>query len=650
MPLRQFFNYHRQKHTAYHNLCTTLQPPPQTHKLLWMGLKFCIERPLPKPPIAESLERFQYNVRIKALMANTDDGDSDYDPKLYIPSIGYEPPKATPELEQALQDFGTALTNRIQANHQRRRHNLPASTRAIIKQIGLDNTKFIVTLTDKNLGPAILERATYKQRCLTDHLLDATTYRQLTPLEAKSKVQTAWHQMSSIIHAFRHYLEDREQTYFKRALQLECRLPQFYITPKVHKTPWKTRPIVSCVHSTLGYLSKWIDRQLQKVVHLCPGYLRDSADLLQKLQQMDPLSATTVIFVADAVSMYTNIDTTHNIETLKAWLKLHKAELPPGFPISMIIAATELVMTYNVFQFGDTYWLQQTGTAMGTPVAVTLATIYFAYHEETSYLKKYHISYQPDAIRKAASPLLFYARLIDDTIQMWDTAKLPNHIHPNMLPKQIEADMLFGKLPWEVNPPARAVNFLDLHISICQDGGITTRTFIKPMNLHLYIPPASAHSPGVLKSLIFGNVFRYWLQNSQKSDFVQVTRDFYVHLLNRGYRPDVLTPIFRSAAELITKRDQQQRPTGKNGRKAAKKQLFLHWEYHPRDITRQDIRSVYNSILAPILEAPPLGVQRLTVAYRNPPNLRRLLTRTQLRDLDGDQVSSYVANLTQQQP
>ncbi|MGL4350199.1 MAG: hypothetical protein ACRCT2_06465, partial [Plesiomonas shigelloides] len=206
-----------------------------------------MERPLPKPPLAESLKRFTYNVRIRAFMAdNTDDGDSDYDPKLYIPSIGYDPPVAKPELEQALQDFGTALTQRTQANHTRRRHNLPASTRAIIKQIGLDQTKFIVTLTDKNLGPAILERATYKQRCLQDHLLDANTYRQLTPTEAETKAQTARNQMSSIITTFRQYLEDREQTYFRRALQLDCRLPQFYITPKVHKTPWKTRPIVSC--------------------------------------------------------------------------------------------------------------------------------------------------------------------------------------------------------------------------------------------------------------------------------------------------------------------------------------------------------------------------------------------------------------------
>ena len=36
----------------------------------------------------------------------------------------------------------------------------------------------------------------------------------------------------------------------------------------------------------------------------------------------------------------------------------------------------EWVLTNNFIVFGDTYWLQIKGTAMGTPVAVTFANIY----------------------------------------------------------------------------------------------------------------------------------------------------------------------------------------------------------------------------------------------------------------------------------
>lgn len=603
------------------------------------------------------MDRLIYNVRIKASIGQQQpsiaisptgqplylENNTDYDPKLYIPSTDYEPTEAPPDVEQALRDFSDRLHGLINQNRQRRRHNISTATRKIIAQIGNDNTDFIVTPTDKNLGPAILERATYKRRCLQDHLLDTTSYRQLTATEAAEKIRTQRAIMESIIHSYKHHLAQHEQTYFKRVFQTDCRLPQFYVTPKVHKTPWATRPIVSCVNSTLGYLSKWVDRQLQKAVHLCPGYLKDSTQVLRELQAMGTLPNTAVIVIADAVSMYTNIDTTHGIETLKAWLTLHKADLPKSFPHGMVLAATELIMTYNVFQFDDTFWLQISGTAMGTPVACTFATIYYSYHEETSYLKKYHFATQPFV--QAQPPLLFYKRLIDDTIQIWDTALLPPHIPLYHLTKTIERDMEFGKLPWEVNPPAREVNFLDLHISIHADGGITTKTFIKPMNLHLYIPPESAHSPGVLKSLIFGNVFRYWLQNSHASDFIQVTQDFYCHLLNRGWKPEVLTPLFTQAAEEITARATKSSATSSGATQTDERQLFLHWEYHPRDITRYDIRSVYNDILAPVITAPPLGIQRLTIAYTNPPNLRRLLSRTQLNEPAGHRVSSLVASL-----
>ena len=45
--------------------------------------------------------------------------------------------------------------------------------------------------------------------------------------------------------------------------------------------------------------------------------------------------------------------------------------------------ALRLLMNNNVFQFGDTYWLQKVGTAMGVPPAPPWATIFFGFHEET---------------------------------------------------------------------------------------------------------------------------------------------------------------------------------------------------------------------------------------------------------------------------
>ena len=61
-------------------------------------------------------------------------------------------------------------------------------------------------------------------------------------------------------------------------------------------------------------------------------------------------------------------------------------------------------MKNNLFAFGDTYWKQIPGVAMGTPTACMLATIYYGIHENTYLIPKY----------KRNIP--FLKRFIDDMI------------------------------------------------------------------------------------------------------------------------------------------------------------------------------------------------------------------------------------------
>ena len=64
-------------------------------------------------------------------------------------------------------------------------------------------------------------------------------------------------------------------------------------------------------------------------------------------------------------------------------------------------------MRLNIFQFGDTWWIQRIGTAMGTPVAVAYAMIFFAYFERTFLLPKYEKN------------IHFYKRQVDDILMIW---------------------------------------------------------------------------------------------------------------------------------------------------------------------------------------------------------------------------------------
>ena len=90
------------------------------------------------------------------------------------------------------------------------------------------------------------------------------------------------------------------------------------------------------------------------------------------------------LFTADAISMYTNIDTNHGLKVLRSFLEeLRSADnLQPNFDIDMIVEAARLVMRWNIFEYGDCYFKQLIGTAMGTPVAVLWTTTHFYPHEK----------------------------------------------------------------------------------------------------------------------------------------------------------------------------------------------------------------------------------------------------------------------------
>ena len=103
--------------------------------------------------------------------------------------------------------------------------------------------------------------------------------------------------------------------------------------------------------------------------------------------------------------MYTNIDTNHALETISKWLD--SIPLPEGLPLAAINTVMEVVMCNNIFEWGDSYFFQLLGTAMGTSAACMWATIVFAVHEMLSLIPKFN------------NKLLLFLRFIDDIVGIW---------------------------------------------------------------------------------------------------------------------------------------------------------------------------------------------------------------------------------------
>jgi len=107
------------------------------------------------------------------------------------------------------------------------------------------------------------------------------------------------------------------------------------------------------------------------------------------------------------------------------------------------------------------------------------------------------------------------------------------------------------------------------------------------MNLHLYIPPTSAHPPGVQKSLIFGNLQRYWKQNTYITNFIDIAKQFAHRLIARGYEKETIKKIFKEAAEKLD--------NFAKGTKSTDDTLYLHWMWHPRWVIVYSIKTLYKS-------------------------------------------------------
>jgi len=260
----------------------------------------------------------------------------------------------------------------------------------------------------------------------------------------------------------------KARLYFQRSFKIKHRRPIFYGLPKVHKDPISLRPVVSSVNSLLSVFSNWLDFKMKQLLPSMKSYVKKSFEVIQDLKRIT-LPDNALIFSADATSMYTNIDTEIGIQAVRDFLNCNSERIPQDFPTNMFLQVFELVMTNNIFSFGDTTWLQRTGTAMGTPAACAYATITYGQHENTKILTEF------------SSNLLYCKRYIDDIFAIWILSKTGNNIIWNNFKEIINN---WGTLKWIIEELSHKTVFLDLNIEL-RHSKIYTSTYQKSLNLYL---------------------------------------------------------------------------------------------------------------------------------------------------------------------
>ena len=645
--------FNRPCNMAFHDLTTNLKPPANLRSLLGLNLKFI---PIPRRNTPweyyneTSLPKFERSLRLKAHFStrhrgtdlNDDeeppagyiDPDSTYQKRMYI-ATGWNPPPQCPfppPLVKRLQIFKQELYKKVTLK-KCKSNLLPHQERALESLRNQDD--FVIMNCDKNLGPAIIERTEYIRLVFRDHLSDQRTYQRLQGEENIKTVEKTimmkfdqWHKKALKANTF----TATEKRYFQHHREhFSHPFSTFYATAKVHKTRLSTRPIVSTSGTLLYAVGVWCDEKLQIAAQKQRSYFKNTFDLKKDLDNV-VLPPNAYLFTSDAVSMYTNIPTTLALQKIGEYLRKEKF---PGIPVDDLMRALRLIMKYNVFQFGDTFWKQKTGTAMGTPPAPPWATLFFAIFEDV-FLDTF------------SDCLLMYRRFIDDVFGIF--------VHDPTRPERYDElrkamNECGSRLQWEMEPPSKSVAFMDLVITI-RGSHIETTLYEKEHHLHLYIPPHSYHPPGLLPGMVHGMIFRINTLCSEQSDKNKKTLNFFFQLQRRGWSPSTLRPIFKKAIRRAISYTGPKTAYAKN--KQSKRSVLFHLRYHPQNPSSSMLQHLWNKhICNPPWPKKPLWihrnyrfkkieVDRMVVCYNRPLNLGNLLSYRVLKDsTTGPPASSF---------
>ena len=150
---------------------------------------------------------------------------------------------------------------------------------------------------------------------------------------------------------------------------------------------------------------------------------------------------------------------------------------------------TDLVLKKNVFEFNSEFFLQTSGTAIGTKMAPAYANIFMSIFERV-------------ILESCTNSPDLWIRFIDDIFMIWihgenkllEFVDFINSINPSV---QFTCDF-----------SSDCVNFLDVSVSVDNIGTLATDLYTKPTDTHQYLLATSCHPNHTKRSIPYSQSLR----------------------------------------------------------------------------------------------------------------------------------------------
>jgi hypothetical protein len=304
----------------------------------------------------------------------------------------------------------------------------------------------------------------------------------------------------------------------------ECQLGTFRILPKLHKTKFSLRPIISYKKHITRLICFLIDFIIRPYIVESESYIKDSQDFILKTKDIT-IPLDSFIFSCDFDSLYTNIIHEILINLFSDFFK-DKINIEDNghLDFAAFILFLKFILNNNYFKFNNKFYKQILGIAMGSVCGPSIANLFVLIYE-----KKWLVIHRP----------LIYSRFIDDIFILLDSFS-----------KIYSLCQAFGSLKLNF-VSGKAVNFLDLIISIDNvTNSLTYKVFIKPTNTFSYLSISSNHPKYIYKNIIKSTFIRFKRICSFLNDFIFIATIVSRHFIKRGYNKKLINKILSMVSNL----------------------------------------------------------------------------------------------------
>ncbi|CAF1549133.1 unnamed protein product [Adineta ricciae] len=298
----------------------------------------------------------------------------------------------------------------------------------------------------------------------------------------------------------------------------KAELAHLYFLPKAHKAGTPLRPIVAGLKSPTIEISRWLDSilrplfdRLAKETSILNGV--ELIDLLERWSHQN-LKSQTQFVTMDVSDLYTMVPQEGGIQAIKKMLRVFHIDQIQEVKTSTILLLARYVMKNNYFVYGNCYYKQIRGGAMGSPLTLTISNAYMYF-------------FQTPIVKWVQHGNGIYCRYIDDIfIAANTTHELLEGLvqHWNRIDENI-------KLTADIS---QSVNFLDVAIANL-NGVLQTSVFHKPSHEPYFLPYDSTHAMFIKRNIPKAAIIRAIRYSSELMEFSKEETHITVSLLLNGY-------------------------------------------------------------------------------------------------------------------